>query len=408
MLQLQARLGVALGTKAINRKQVLLAIMIKAGSQADLARRTGLAQSTVSSVVRELQDDGVVAAGKNGHASTSGRRPTVCLSPTRGVAVGVHLGFNHAMVVARRVDQPIAQTHQEFVQGGANRSLQEITTPLKRAVEDAVAATGLGLDDVLSLGVAVPGMVDPRSGSFANPVIPPWKPDDRPARDLAHWLGVPEALDNDANLGALAEQTYTTDGDAEMVVYIKASTGVGAGLVIANIPIRGHRGIAGEIGHLVMDPDGDVCYCGGRGCLETVIGADALLRQVRNSLSGKAADIPRTLASLIDRAQAAEADSMCVRVLQDAGRMLGRAVAHLCNLLNPDLIVIGGQLAAAGDLLLEPCKQALKQHALRGAVDDLVLRTSSLGDRTEAQGALVLGLASLRRRDEGPDTPEKE
>jgi predicted NBD/HSP70 family sugar kinase len=404
MLQLQERLEKAQGTKAINRKHVLLEIMVKADSQANLARRTGLAPSTVWNVIRDLQHDQVVAVERNG--GVGGRRGVVSLPPTRNVAIGVHLGFNQAVVVARRVDQPFGQAYHQDISGGANRGLREIVPVLKRAVQDAVAHIGVGLEDVISMGVAVPGMVDPKTGRFAPPVIPPWQPDDRPCRELAEWLGVPEALDNDANLGALAEQTYTTDGDAEMVVYIKASTGVGAGLVLANIPVRGHRGIAGEIGHLPMDPDGQVCYCGGRGCLETVIGADALLRQVRTSLSGKTGvDVPRSLESLIKQAQAN--DAMCIRVLQDAGRALGRAVAHVCNLLNPDLIVVGGQLATAGHLLLDPCRESLNRYALGGAVEGLVLKTSSLKDQAEAQGALVLGISALRHLDDTQDTDKE-
>jgi predicted NBD/HSP70 family sugar kinase len=405
MLDLRDRLGAARGTKAINRKQVLLAVAVKADTQANLARRTGLAQSTVSSVVQGMQKEGVLTVGRGGQAAGSGRRTVVCLPPSRNVAVGVHLGFNHVTVVARRLDEPYDRRHTEYVDSGANRGLPEIMPLLRRAVEDAVAKTGRSLDDVLSLGMAVPGMIDPRKGEFTDPVISPWQRGDRPAGELAQWLSVPEALDNDANLGALAEQTYTTNGDAELVVYIKAATGIGAGLVLGNLPIRGHRGMAGEIGHLAMDPRGEFCYCGGRGCLETVIGADALLRQVRTSLSGRAADVPHSLPSLIQKAR--NGDAMCGRVLRDAGHTLGRAVASLCNLLNPDLIVIGGQLGGAGDLLLNPCRESLRQYALSGAVDGgMRLRTSTLGEYAEAQGALVLGLNALSRLDETQDAGE--
>jgi predicted NBD/HSP70 family sugar kinase len=406
MLQLRDRLNPAQGPRAINRKQVLLAVMIKADTQATLARRTGLAQSTISNVVRELVADGIVVVDRNGQSQGAGQRSVVRLPASRNVSVGVHLGYSQAIAVARRVDQSADRTYVEHIDSGANRGLQEVLPALKRGIEDAVGKTGLELKDVISLGVAVPGMVDPRTGVFAHPVLPPWRPGDNPSRELSRWLRVPEALDNDANLGALAEQTYRTDGDAEMVVYIKASTGIGAGLVLANIPIRGHHGIAGEIGHIVLDPGGMVCRCGGRGCLETVIGADALVRQVREALAGRSTDVPHSLPELIERAQSG--DAMCVRVLQDAGRVLGRAVAHLCNLLNPDLIVVGGQLSTAANILLDPCREALGRYALNGAVDSLILKASSLGALAEAQGALVLGLNALRKSDDAEETPERK
>lgn len=407
MLQLHDRLGPARGTRAINHKHVLLSIMIKGDTQASLARRTGLAQSTVSNIVRELHTAGVVPNGRNGQTSPAGRRTTVCLPATRHVAVGVHLGFNQATVVARRVDRPVAETQSEHVGSGANRGMGEVIPVLKQAIRDAVGKTGLRLEDVISLGVAVPRMVDPRSGKFASPVLPPWSEGDDPSRDLGDWLGVPGALDNDANLGALAEQIYATDGHTEIVVYIKGSTGVGAGLVISNNPIRG-RGMAGEIGHLVLDPDGAVCRCGGRGCLETMIGADALVRQARDALSGSAVDVPHSLASLIEKAQAG--DVVCERVVRDAGRVLGQALAQVCNLLNPDLIVVGGQLGVAQGMILDPCRESLTRYALRGAVgaqSGFTLKPSSMNQLSEAQGALVLGLTSLRRTDDTQE-PDRE
>ncbi|MEW2086672.1 ROK family protein [Streptomyces sp. NPDC005283] len=361
----------------------------------------------MSNIVRELHTAGVVPNGRNGQTSPAGRRTTVCLPATRHVAVGVHLGFNQATVVARRVDRPVAETQSEHVGSGANRGMAEVIPVLKQAIRDAVGKTGLRLEDVISLGVAVPRMVDPRSGQFASPVLPPWSEGDDPSRDLGDWLGVPGALDNDANLGALAEQIYATDGHTEIVVYIKGSTGVGAGLVISNNPIRG-RGMAGEIGHLVLDPDGAVCRCGGRGCLETMIGADALVRQARDALSGSAVDVPHSLASLIEKAQAG--DVVCERVVRDAGRVLGQALAQVCNLLNPDLIVVGGQLGVAQGMILEPCRESLTRYALRGAVgtqSGFTIKPSSMNQLSEAQGALVLGLTSLRRTDDTQE-PDRE
>lgn len=399
LLDLRDRLTSASGTKAFNRKQVLLAVAVKPGTQADLARRTGLSAPTVSAVFREFQRENVLTAGRGLEGGV--RRTVVCLQPSRNVAVGVHLGFSHVAVVARRIDQPIERTYAVSVPGGVNRGLRQILRTVAAVVKEAVAEVGGTERDVISMGMAVPGMIDPRTGEFANPLIPPWRRGDRPARDLAESLGVHEVVDNDATLGALAEQTYGTDGDAELVVYIKAATGIGAGMVLANTPVRGRHGIAGEIGHLMMDPEGEVCFCGGRGCLGTLIGAEALVRQARSSPMVPAADAPGSLRDLIRKAQ--EGDAVCRRILQDAGRMLGRAMGHVCNILNPDAIVLGGELADARDLVLAPCRQSLEQCALSGAREDLVLRTSTLGEFAEAQGALVLGLTALGRRDDPED-----
>ncbi|WP_405791661.1 ROK family protein [Streptomyces sp. NBC_01506] len=394
MVQLRDHLGPAVGVKQINRKRVLLAVMIKADTQAGLSRRTSLSGGTVSAIVREMAAEGTLLIEKNENGA---RGSLVRLCRTSSVAVGVHIGFNHTRVVARRLDQGFNDLHPGTSSDiGANSGLDRVLPEIRQMVEAAVRHTGGGRDsDIISLGVAVPRMIDPRTGGFTSPVLPPWHTEDDLATRLRETLDLTTVvLDNDANLGALAEQTFGTDEGLETVVYVKVSTGVGAGLIIGNSMVRGHRGMAGEIGHSVMDPRGAVCRCGGRGCLETIIGADSLVRQVRDALTGSSVDLPDSLRSVIDRAHAQ--DVVCVRVLQDAGRRLGQALAQVCNMLNPNLIVLGGRLEAASDLVLGPCQESLLRYSLRGAAD-AVLRKSSLGQLTEAHGALVLGLRSYDR-----------
>jgi predicted NBD/HSP70 family sugar kinase len=166
--------------------------------------------------------------------------------------------------------------------------------------------------------------------------------------------------------------------------------------MIGHTLLRGRRGMAGEIGHLMLRPDGDMCMCGGRGCLDTIVGAEALIEQARVAYRGNnAVNVPTSLTSLVDMAH--RGNAVCVRILNDAGRTLGLALAQLCNLLNPDLVVLGGELATANALVLEPCRRELRRFALVGAVGDgtgFDLRLSSLGPLAEAQGALILGLRS--------------
>nr|MDT0666121.1 ROK family protein [Micromonospora sp. DSM 115978] len=156
-------------------------------------------------------------------------------------------------------------------------------------------------------------------------------------------------VDNDANLGALAELTWGAGRGASGVAYIKAATGVGAGMVVDGRIHRGHTGTAGEIGHTTVDEHGPVCRCGNRGCLETFVGTRILLDMLRASHGPD-------LSVLGMLALARDGDAGCQRVVADAGRAIGVAVANLCNLVNPELVVVGGDLAAAGDLLLDPLR----------------------------------------------------
>lgn len=384
---LLGRLPAAGATRAANRRKVLLAVAIKSGTQADIAHRTLLSQATVSAAVRELAEAGLVPTAKE--------RGKVCLSAVNDVGVGVHLGFNHMTVVARRLDKEFDQVTSRASSEGVSRSWSRALPEVRQMIDEAIEGTGRHRSDVFSLGIAVPRMINPRTGGFTPPILPPWRAGDDPAKDLGTWLGVRAFIDNDANLGALAEQTYGTREHAETVVYVKASTGIGAGIIVHNNVLRGHGGMAGELGHLTVDPNGAVCQCGGRGCLETVIGADALIAQVRAARARNSVPAPETLEQVIAAAQAQ--DAVCMRVIHDAGRRLGQSLAQLCNLLNPDLVVIGGQLAQS-PLLLEGCKESLRRFALPGAVAEdskFVLDLSELDTRAEAQGALILGLRGM-------------
>lgn len=382
---------------------MLIEIMIKADRQSRIARRSGLSQASISTAVQELIENGVLDADK-GTERSRGRTTPVRLVPLRGVAVGVEISHDHVVVVARRVDQSFDRIQVQRRGDGANWGMARLMPTIKTMIAEAVQETGQTPEDVVSAGVSVPRMIEPRTGRFATPVLLPWHEDDEPAAELGRYLGVRTAIDNDANLGALAEQIYGMDEPAETVVYIKATSGVGAGIVIGDHVYRGHRGMGGEIGHLTIDPHGEVCECGGRGCLDTLIGKEPLIAQVRTAHRGSVADSPTSLAALADLAW--RGDAVCARVLKDAGRTLGIALAQLCNLLNPQLIVLGGELAQGRELVLEPCHQELQRYSLAGAVDPqhgFLLRLSRLSPYSEAQGALILGLRAQLTEESSAD-----
>jgi predicted NBD/HSP70 family sugar kinase len=388
------------GQRELSRKKMIIEVMIKSDQQSRLARRLGVSQAHVSTTVRELHKEGIVENDSVGRGRGGGAKVRLC--SLRGVAIGVDLGFNHITVVARRVDQAHDRLCIRVRDDGANTGWGRLLPVVRSMIVEAVDETGQRVEDVVSAGIAVPRMIDPRDGRFTTPVLPPWGVDDKPAEDLARILGVHVAIDNDANLGAMAEQIYGLEEPIETVVYVKASTGVGAGIMIGHTLLRGQRGMAGEIGHLMLDRDGAVCMCGGRGCLDTIVGAEALTAQVRNAQRGNIVDLPTSLKSLVEKAHAG--DAVCVRVLNDAGRTLGIALAQLCNLLNPHLVVLGGELATGRNLVLETCRQELRRYALSGAVGDtdgFQLRLSVLSPLAEAQGALILGLRSRQLEELG-------
>jgi predicted NBD/HSP70 family sugar kinase len=174
---------------------------------------------------------------------------------------------------------------------------------------------------------------------------------------------------------------------------------VGAGIVLDGVTIRGAEGFAGELGHLTIDRNGPVCRCGNRGCLEAFIGERRLVDEVRAAYSGHTMWMPTSLESVIERAR--QGDPVDQRVLQDAGRHLGYALAQMSNLLNPDKIVIGGRLSQARDpkLMLDPLKDEFRQFALR-RVREVPIVATRLGEEAQIRGAIALGLGSHRLADD--------
>jgi predicted NBD/HSP70 family sugar kinase len=196
-------------------------------------------------------------------------------------------------------------------------------------------------------------------------------------------------IDNDANLGALAEVRDGAGRGARNVLYVMLSGGIGAGLVLDGRLVRGHRGLTGEIGHVVVDPDGRICRCGNRGCLETVASAPALLATL-GPLHGP--DV--TLEDVMANARAGDEGSR--RLFSDAGRTVGRAVGTICNLVNPELVIVGGDMVLAGDVLVDAVRDGIALATIPAIRADARVVAASLGDRAEVLGAIGLVLAETQ------------
>ncbi|TDB97928.1 ROK family transcriptional regulator [Actinomadura sp. 7K534] len=398
-MDLRELLRRARGAKEENRQKIIRAVMCRAGNQSDLVLRSGMSAATVSEAVRELSKAGIV------HAERQGRDTFVRLAPTEGVAVGVELGYQKTVIVSRLAHQERHESMLRVLPVGAAQKEEGWLRDVANAVQELVAEFG-DRNGLATIGVAVPRMVSPKTQRFAPPELPPWEKSRPPHKALEEQLAelrstaagsrsqpkpVPTPrIDNDANLGALAESVYV-HSSRETLLYVKASTGVGAGICVSGRLFRGASGVAGEIGHLMVDPDGRFCLCGGRGCLETLIGADRLLDRAQTVIGSRRIGY-RTLADLIDKAHADNA--LALRILKEAGTQLGFAIGNVCNIVNPNVVVIGGSLSAAGAHLLAPCREAIEATAMRAAYHPETGFTLELStvEHSSAQGALLLGL----------------
>ncbi len=237
---------------------------------------------------------------------------------------------------------------------------------------------------------ALPAPIDRATGSVQGAsILPGWVGVDA-ALEATNRLGLAVEVDNDANLGALAELVWGAARGKSEVAYIKVSTGIGAGLISGGRLQHGVGGTAGEIGHTLLAEGGPVCRCGNRGCLETL----ASSRAIADLLSTSRRE-PISTKRMLELCS--EGDAAAQRLVGDAGRSIGMAVANLCNLLNPECVIVGGDLSAAGDLLLEPLREGVSRYAIPSAVEDLEIVAGVLGERAEMLGALALVMHESER-----------
>lgn len=373
--------------RSANRRTILAALAGQGPqSRADLARATGLSRTTVSGLVRDL-----IAAGQAVETSARGRphkggsgRPPVLVAATAilGTVAGIDIGHHHVRVALADQDGTVVaeEAREVDVDDHGTAVLDRAT----RMVRSLSSSAGLDLARLRGVGLCVPAPIDRRSAQIRSDVMPGWR-DLAPAERLAERLGVPVAADNDANLGALAELHHGAAHGVGDFVYLKLASGVGAGLVLGGRLYRGGTGIAGEIGHVQIAEHGRVCRCGHRGCLETEVSVPRLLEQVR---------LPESAPFGVEELLALETagDNGVRRVLGDAGRTVGRALADLCNSLNPTMLVIGGPLSSATSLL-EGVRESVDRYAQPNAAAALRVVPAALGERAEVTGALAMAIA---------------
>ncbi|MCE7082645.1 ROK family transcriptional regulator [Streptomyces sp. ST2-7A] len=368
-----------------NLERVVRAVR-SAGSltQAEIARTTGLSAATVSNIVRELGDLGTVDVRTT---SAGGRRArSVSLSTDAGIVVGVDFGHSHLRVaVGNLAHQVLAEEAEPF---DVDSSADQGFSRAEELVARLLAMAGVDRDKTIGVGLGVPGPIDVETGTLGSTAILPGWRGINPREELAGRLGVPVHVDNDANLGALGELVWGSGRGVRDLAYIKVASGVGAGLVINGQIYRGPGGTAGEIGHITLDESGSVCRCGNRGCLETFTAARHVL-PLLHANHGTDLTMPRVVQL------AREGDPGCRRVIADVGRNVGHGVAQLCNLLNPTRVVLGGDLAEAGELALGPIRDSVSRYAIPSAARRLTLVPGALGGRAEVLGALALVLREM-------------
>lgn len=381
----RGRPGSQSALRGLNRQRIVDALTEGgAFTQAELSRRTGLSAATVSNIVRTLLEEGAVTASGT---TSSGRRATsIRLAADGSVVAGFDFGRRHArVVVASPAYEVLTERIIELPRG---YPALEGVTAAREVLDQLTRRAGIDRGRILGAGLGMPGPIDRRTGMVVQgTILPEWIGVARD--DLESTLGLPVLFDNDANLGALAEITWGAHTAARNLMFVKIGTGIGSGLILDGRPYYGNIGVTGEIGHITIDEQGAVCQCGNRGCLETVASTTVMLELLYRASPGEhgTADMVR---------RALDGDPGTLRVLDDAGAAVGAALGSTANVVNPEVILVGGPLTALGDLLIEPIVRAFGRHAIPRVAESTRIEVSSLGDRAEALGAASLALREFQ------------
>ncbi len=373
------------------------------GGPVSRARLTGVLDSSrgkISAEVARLIEKGLLA--EEGPAESEGGRRSSLLGipPSAGLVAAVDIGATSVDVALTTLGSGLISHRGEpaDVREGPLAILDRVKDLLSELLDEQAASAG----DVIAVGVGVPGPVEQASGLLTvPPIMPGW--DRFPIRDaFAGEYAAPVFVDNDVNVMALGEHWGGVAKGVDDVIFVKIGTGIGSGIVVGGLLHRGAQGCAGDFGHICVDPDGPLCTCGNRGCLEAISAAPAIVLQAeRCAREGESPPLMALLQekgelSMRDVGEAARRGDYCaLTIIRRSGRLIGETLASAVNVLNPSMIVIGGGVSRVGHALLAEVRSAVYQRSLPLATRNLPIVMSELGDGAGVIGASVMAAGEV-------------
>lgn len=384
--------------KEINRNLVLNLIKSRGPiSRTDIARLSSLSLATVSGITADFVASGLVHELGEGE-STGGRRPMLLrLNYQAGFVVGVKLMEQTITSALTDLDASVLHHRATPLTTTSGTDPASVVRAIIQAVENTIAEAGVDRARVLGIGIGMAGVVDGEAGICRYSPFFGWR--DVPiAEPVAAHFGLPVYLENDVNTLTIAEQWFGYGHGVDHFVVVTVGRGVGAGIVVNGQFYRGALGGAGELGHITLQENGPPCDCGKRGCLEALTSDPAMVRQARVAITLRERTVlaeaePLTLEAIVAAAEAG--DELARRLLGDAGHWLGIGIAHLVNILNPQMVIVGGEGVRAGEWRFGPMREAIHEHAFDGLADELEIIIEPSGDETWARGAACVVLGEI-------------
>ncbi|MCD6404927.1 MAG: ROK family protein [Planctomycetes bacterium] len=352
-----------------------------------LARRLSLSLPTVSVAVRGLVDAGILS--EDGYVESSGGRRARILTMNPGFVRSVGLSVNMSGVCGIVADLGGAPLAQERFEWGTEASRDTILSSLYEVTDALLAAAD---EPPAGIGVGITGLVQREDGvSLRFPHVEDWK-EVPVAALLSERFSLPVYVDNDVNASTMAEISFGKGRGVDDFLYVFVGKGIGLGIVVDAHLYRGFSGNAGELGHVSATDGGVLCHCGNYGCLETVAGPEAIVREVQQAIAGAALSTVETAEDGTVRIgavlQAAEAgDRLCENVVVRAAEHMGRMIANMANLFDPQVVILGGLLSGGSSRMMETIRRVFDSRVLPHIAPTVELQVSELGEVSGALGA---------------------
>jgi ROK family protein len=382
------------GIRSASLKKNIICYYINNGDDtlADLGKELNFSVPTVTKMVGELIEDGIVMDfGKM--ETPGGRRPNIYgLNQSSGYFIGVDISQKrvHIGLINFKGDLIDEQMDISFEEAHPHERFERLC----EIIEDFMSHTVVPKDKILSIGINISGRVNPQTGhSYSFFYF-----DERPITEIfEEKLGIDVSIDNDSRAMAYGEYIKGRVQAEKNIIYVNVGWGLGLGIIVNGQLYYGKSGFSGEFGHITAFENEILCHCGKKGCLETEASGSALYRKFLEKLhNGQSSLLTQqkenedeiTLNDIID--VALQEDILAIELIEEVGNTLGKHVAGLINLFNPELVIIGGTLANAGDYLILPLRSAIKKYSLNLVNKDSSIKVSKLGDKAGLLGASLL------------------
>ncbi|HSM54845.1 MAG TPA: ROK family transcriptional regulator [Candidatus Sulfomarinibacteraceae bacterium] len=368
-------------------------------SRSDIARDLSLSPTTASAAVSDLIDSGLVREVGMG-ASTGGRRPILLeINPKGGTVISVDVsGVYRGRIIRAAALDLKSDILTEVMREQEVEGNEGMLTTVSNIIHDLIASPDVELREAVAIGISVPGLVNATRGElvFANMNI------SRLALgpSLAREFQAPVLVLNSEDAAALGEYRFGAGRGCHSLLYLSVGSGTGIGLVVDGRIYQRGRTSAGEMGHVTLQPDGPLCRCGNRGCFSALVSSEALVERVQSVLAASngpgAADLSPDNLDVPQIMRAAQAgQTHCLEAVTDAAGWVGQALGNLINLLNPEVIALGGELFEEDEFFFSVVQPIARQRTLKDYVPGVQLVRSSLGRRAGLQGVALLALDKL-------------